>query len=71
MRGLGNVFQVLGVLAVMQERRSSSFFVDWMDAKGKKDIIDNMHEHKVYQTILEQQHLNIIISLSFGNDSGI
>ena len=20
--------------------------VDWMDAKGKKDIIDNMHEHK-------------------------
>ena len=31
------------------------------DAKGKKDIIDNMHEHKVYQQILEQQHLNIII----------
>ena len=31
-----------------------------MDAKGKKDIIDNMHEHKVYQQILEQQHLNII-----------
>jgi len=42
-----------------------------MDAKGKKDIIDNMHEHKVYQQILEQQHLNIIILLSFGNDSGI
>ena len=37
-----------------------------MDAKGKKDIIDNMHEHKVYQQIL-----NIIILLSFGNDSGI
>ena len=71
MRGLGNVFQVLGVLAVMQERRSSSLCVDWMDAKRKKDIIDNMHEHKVYQQILEQQHLNIIISLSFGNDSGI
>ena len=63
----------------MQERRSSSLCVDWdlyqniglTDAKGKKDIIDNMHEHKVYQQILEQQHLNIIISLSFGNDSGI
>ena len=40
-------------------------------AKGKKDIIDSMHEHKVYQQILEQQHLNIIILLSFGNDSGI
>ena len=49
----------------MQERRSSSFCVDWMDAKGKKDIIDNMHEHKVYQQILEQQHLKIIISLKF------
>ena len=36
-----------------------------MDAKGKKDIIDNMHEHKVYQQILEQQHLKIIISLKF------
>ena len=63
----------------MQQRRSSSLCVDWdlyqniglTDAKGKKDIIDNMHEHKVYQQILEQQHLNIIISLSFGNDSGI
>ena len=42
-----------------------------VEAIGKKNIIDNMHEHKVYQTILEQQHLNIIISLSFGNDSGI
>ena len=36
-----------------------------MDAKGKKDIIDNMHEHKVYPQILEQQHLNIIILLNF------
>ena len=63
----------------MQEMRSSSLCLDWdlysniglTDAKGKKDIIDNMHEHKVYQQILEQQHLNIIILWSFGNDSGI
>ena len=34
----------------MQERRSSSLCVDWMDAKGKKDIIDNMHEHKSIST---------------------
>ena len=61
MRGLGNVFKRLEFWQKLQERRSSSFFVDWMDAKGKKDIIDNMHEHKVYQQILEQQHLNIII----------
>ena len=56
----------------MQERRSSSLCVDLMDAKGKKDIIDNMHEHKVYQQFFgattPEHHYFIKF---FGNDSGI
>ena len=59
MRGLGNVFKSWGVLVVNAREEKFKFVLDWMDAKGKKDIIDNMHEHKVYQTILEQLIHNI------------
>ena len=39
--------------------------------RGRRTSSIPMHEHQVFQQILEQQHLNISISISFGNDSGI
>ena len=50
MRGFGNVFKSWGVLVVNAREEKFKFVLDWMDAKGKKDIIDNMHEHKIIST---------------------